>query len=1128
MKGFVRFFILLIILQSLSLIRGQSQNIQQEKNYMLADTVKAKILFEEAKLLLSKSKYDTTLEKIDSALVIYQANQLSNHETALYLSFLKAFCSYKLGDFEGSIQLGEEVLSKRKELFSKNRSDISKSHNNLGIVYRKAKEFDKALYHAKETLKIRLDIYGEDHTQVAKCYGNLSGVYMDMRNFDLAIEYQNKSISLYKKLLGEDNQLVMDKYASLGLIYYRKGEYQKGINIYLEVQHYYEKQFGFTHKGLEWVYNNLGAFHEQLGSYSESIKYHQLALKLRSHLYGKNHYLVGISLNSLGLSYIGNGEIKKAYTSLNNSLTILTEALGEDHFYLDKVYNDLGNYFQTQGDFKKSQEYYFKSLYKRLDKYGENHDEVATIYYNLALIHIALNEFDQAIQYSNKALEIRNQIFGKVSTEIIESHLTLGYAYSKSNQYQKAIAQNQKALHILNEINPINYFLLASIYNNLGTIHLQIGNLQKAIDYLSKSRELKEKKIKGSKSNLAQTYFNLGDCYLELQNFVKADSLYLAAFDMLNYNPNDKNNFKETIPVLVETLRHYSHFNRQWYLNQNKLQKLYKARANIKDALFFLELQLKNINEQSKKDILPLIKTTYLTALSTSLLLYKTTDSLKYLEESFSFAEQSKSSLLYHALQETKVFHFAGIPDSLLQNEHKLRVAITHYEKKRQEKLSAGFLQKDTEILEISEKLFDLNRRFEQLKYNFEQNYQKYYNAKYGYSTLQSNIIQEKLIQPNQSTIEYMIGDSIIYLFVLQKENFEIIEIKKDFPLEKWINDLTKEGIYGYYTTPKSQRSQVLETNTITAYTKAAQQLYEKLIAPIKGKLTKKVTIIPDGILGYIPFEALLTKQPPRVGAFSAYPFLIKEHQISYCYSATLLKEMQEKQHQQNPQKSLLAIAPFYMENIPQLKARIDTSDFSLETQTRDSLGKLVASGIEVASITKIWNGEALYNEAATIEAFHKMAADYQIIHLSTHGKADDRVGDYAYLAFNASKGEAYTKLYARDLYNLSFNTDMVMLSACETGIGKLQKGEGIISLARAFAYAGAKSIFTTLWKVDDEKTKDLVIEFYKNLKQGKAKDEALHLAKLDFLQKHKGKGMATHPFFWSGMIGIGDMRSLE
>lgn len=104
----------------------------------------------------------------------------------------------------------------------------------------------------------------------------------------------------------------------------------------------------------------------------------------------------------------------------------------------------------------------------------------------------------------------------------------------------------------------------------------------------------------------------------------------------------------------------------------------------------------------------------------------------------------------------------------------------------------------------------------------------------------------------------------------------------------------------------------------------------------------------------------------------------------------------------------------------------------------------------------------------------------------------------------------------------------MVVLPACETGIGKLQKGEGIISLARAFAYAGAKSIFTTLWQVSDEKTKSLMVSFYRNLKQGETKGAALRKAKLEYLDGNKGKGEATHPFFWAGLIGIGDMSAVR
>ncbi|MFT5386704.1 MAG: CHAT domain-containing protein, partial [Saprospiraceae bacterium] len=380
--------------------------------------------------------------------------------------------------------------------------------------------------------------------------------------------------------------------------------------------------------------------------------------------------------------------------------------------------------------------------------------------------------------------------------------------------------------------------------------------------------------------------------------------------------------------------------------------------------------------------------------------------------------------------------------------------------------------------------------------------------------------VQQQLLTDNQSLIEYFVGDSSIFVFLVQKDNFEVHEIKKDFPLEEWVQEMTKEGIYGYYTLSRAERNATLQDNTIINYTNAAQGLYEKLLAPFEDKLTKDLIIIPDGVLGYVPFEALLTAAPPREGAFRAYPYLIKKYQISYCYSATLLQEMKQKQHQQTPTESLLAMAPFYQGDVHEMVARIDTSEL---LALRDSLAALPASGEEVAAIVKILDGTPSYGSAASLQQFEQLAANYRILHLSTHGKADDRVGDYAYLAFGVpDEAGTFDRLYARDLYNYSLNADMVVLSACETGIGKLQRGEGIISLARAFAYAGAKSIFTTLWQVSDEKTKDLMVYFYKNLKKGKTKDEALRNAKLEYLEKNERE--AIHPFFWAGLIGIGDM----
>ena len=147
---------------------------------------------------------------------------------------------------------------------------------------------------------------------------------------------------------------------------------------------------------------------------------------------------------------------------------------------------------------------------------------------------------------------------------------------------------------------------------------------------------------------------------------------------------------------------------------------------------------------------------------------------------------------------------------------------------------------------------------------------------------------------------------------------------------------------------------------------------------------------------------------------------------------------------------------------------------------------------------------------------------------LSTHGKADDRLGDFAFIGFGARKLGFFEKLYARELYDFSLNADMVVLSACETGLGVLERGEGIISMSRAFAYAGAKSIFTTLWQVDDKNTKDLIVSFYQKMEEGENKSVALQKAKLDYLDCQEGKGERMHPFFWAGFVGIGDMNPIK
>ena len=432
------------------------------------------------------------------------------------------------------------------------------------------------------------------------------------------------------------------------------------------------------------------------------------------------------------------------------------------------------------------------------------------------------------------------------------------------------------------------------------------------------------------------------------------------------------------------------------------------------------------------------------------------------------------------------------------------------------------------EIIQWQVAAFDLEEHRRALWQSFKNNNEtlsEYFNPDQQILSLKR--VQDALFSPTQTLLEYFTGDSAVYIFAVRRDTFVVKEVKRGpgFPLDSLVRQLRYGLTHAQLTDPDSK---VLLKKTAAAYTAAATELYRQLVAPVAGMLTENVIIVPDGVLGYIPFDALLTQKPADPERFHSHTYFGKEKKISYAYSATLLREMRDKKHKTPPTAPLLALAPFFRGNADTLREHTDELSESVGLR-RDTLTALPASGQEVKSISKIFSGKAFYGADAPKETLLREAGKYRILHLSTHGKANDKVGDYAYLAFSVPGDTTqFDKFYVRDIYNLALNADLVTLSACETGIGELKRGEGIISLARAFAYAGAKSIVTSLWVVNDDRTAELMRLFYQNLqKKGWDKDRALWQAKNDFIAKHKTDGGA-HPYYWAGFVPVGDMGSFE
>jgi CHAT domain-containing protein len=303
-------------------------------------------------------------------------------------------------------------------------------------------------------------------------------------------------------------------------------------------------------------------------------------------------------------------------------------------------------------------------------------------------------------------------------------------------------------------------------------------------------------------------------------------------------------------------------------------------------------------------------------------------------------------------------------------------------------------------------------------------------------------------------------------------------------------------------------------------YVDLGYKFYKILIEPcLEYTDRKNFTIVPDGAITYIPFEGLVTKETDTEYInYMKLPYLIKDFSVGYSHSSTLL--FSERYKSKSPEDRVLAFAPSYENSLNST----DTAQFRQMLEDSDYLFPLVGTIKEVQSINETVPSRVFINEKATEANFKKYASDYNVLHLAMHTIMRDDNPLYSMLAFtNVDTGDTIedNRLYAYEIYNLKLNAQMAVLSSCNSGTGKMQKGEGMMSLARGFIYAGCPSIIMTLWQVADKSSSELMTSFYKYLKRGKSKQEAMRLAKIDYLES--ADDLTSNPYFWSGFVVLGD-----
>ncbi len=861
------------------------------------------------------------------------------------------------------------------------------------------------------------------------------------------------------------------------------GEYE------LALQHYKDAGAAFSKQGDTRMYTfcKLGEADAYLGlgqiDIARSIAAGTTRFVTTIH---KNDKPLVIKANmTSGNAHLRSGRIDQALENLKEA----EDLLDETSLQAAECFDDLGVIYTTNGNRELALQYLQKALAIR-QKEGVDQVLIADSYNNIGRVYLN-DEPLQAIIYFTRALNIYTEELGKSHPKVALIYSNMAFANANQNNFNDALAYLEQVAGIYNTIYTSDHPNKAFTLNNQGRILEMKGDFEGALDFQNRALEMYLKLYGSRHPEVANTYFLIGSVHQKTEAYDKAieafqKSIYANLFDQ-EYSdiyelPEIRDYFNADI--LLTSLQAKAQSLEAYHYSQTLKMKDIDGALNTLMKCDELITQIRQVrfNEADKLKLGEIAAEIYENGIGIAAYLSNRTFKKQYyLNRAFNFCERSKSSILLAAINDTNAKQFAGIPDSEIAIEDSLKTEIDFLEQR------LARLDKEEEIREVKIELLKYQNGLRDFIDKLEARYPEYYDLKYN--TEIAGIPQVQSILDDQTAmLSYFIGVERIYIFEISKDKSRLHDLPRS---ENFSRNLS-----GFRNSIKFY---VDETFTITS-----NELHDQLIPKIPEEISRLI-IVPDAAIGTIPFEALVYEKGAD-NSIRNNKYLINKHSVAYDYAATLVVNKAGNQDKAN-KKGILLAAPvsfqydgLYLAELPDSKKEID------------EIEKLFAGAQRQAvSSTGTDASEAMIKSASL--------SDFQFIHLATHGIVDQSRPELSrvFLCPGASEDGS---LYSGEIYNLKFNANLVTLSACETGLGQVAKGEGIVGLSRALQYAGAQNLIVSLWQVADQSTADLMIEFYKQSLNGKGPGYAgdLRTAKLSLLESSD----YYNPFYWAPFILIG------
>ncbi len=1011
-----------------------------------------------------------------------------------------------IGQYETALAIWREVGD---------RAEAAAALTNIGSAYFALSEPDKAVAFFTESLALRRAV--GDHTGEADTLNRMGLNYLRLDDYQRALGHLRQSLEI-RRTLGDIKQQA-SLLNNIGGVHQELGESQTARDYYH--QSLIPRRAAGDRDGEATTLNNLGGVAHDLGEIQSALNYYTQALEIRREK--KNPFGEAQTLNNIGAVYQGSGDQQKALLNYHRALPIW-EALGNKRDQASTL-NNIGVVYDSLGEPRRGLDYYQRALALRReakDRRGE-----ADTLTNLGALHRDLNEPKQALEYLGQALQIRRTAQDRLGEALTLGNI--GRIYVSTSEWQMALENFLQSLQISRAIgHPRSE---GTTLSYLAHVHAAMGETQKALDQYTLA--------------------------LKIHQDIE--------------NRNSEASVRHAMARL-----------------ERKGGNLEAARRHLEAALDLTEsLRTKIASQQLRASFFATVQRYYNSYIDLLMHLHQQQPAEGHGALALQISERSRARSLLETLTEAKAYIRRGVDEKLLERERSLLRVMSDKMNRQLRLLGAKHA---AERAAITKEVENLTTQYLETEEQIRATSPRYAAITQPRPrTLKE--IQQQVLDSDTLLLEYALGEERSFLWAVTPTSFKSFELPKGAVIEE-----TAKQVYKLLTarteTVKGEDAAQREARVAQAdaeFPAAVAKLSRMVLAPAAAELgSKRLVVVSDGALQFIPFAVLpdpegggvreegsrregerdhpITPSPPNP---HSYRPLIVKHEIVSLPSASTLAVLRSELAGRTPAPKLAAVLadPVFEATDDRVRRSASAAQTASQDEPKDPRSNETGGG----SIEQMTNTRAIdeffsegiprlsnsQREAITIgalapEAQRKIAlgfdascvtasseemSQYRIIHFGTHGLVNSQHSELSgiLLSLVDQQGRPLEKGFLRlgEVYNLNLPAELVVLSACQTALGKEVRGEGLMGLTRGFMYAGAARVMASLWKVDDAATSALMEHFYQGLLGPKrlSPAEALRQAQIA-MWRNAGRNLTTgqskdwgKPYFWGGFIMQGEWK---